>query len=216
MNILPLNILATSNNIPSMLCDHDAPLNVEFQPTGGVFTSTSVTGSTFNPASASPGWHYFQYQLNIAGSCPVNVTDSLELLPSSQYVLDTTVSDTLILNGQVYTQSGQYQQQLLAANGCDSLLSIYLTVDPVGVYELLENAFKLWPNPNNGNFQLEVPDKNRYFVRCLDNLGREIQAFQIVGQQSYQINQFSFLAPGCYHLLLTSKDSTIKLSLIIE
>lgn len=216
VNILPLNILATSNNIPSMLCDHDAPFNVEFQPTGGMLTSSSTVGTTFNPATANPGWHYFQYQLNVAGSCPVNVTDSLELLPSSQYILDTTVSDSLILNGQVYTQSGQYQQQLFAANGCDSLLTIFLTIDPLGIQNLSKNTFKLLPNPNNGNFQLEVPDKNKYLVRCLDNLGREIQAFQIGGQQSYQINQFSFLAPGCYHLLLTSKDATINLSLIIE
>jgi hypothetical protein len=214
--ITNLQVLSSTNNLPPTLCDHDAPLTVDFQPTGGVLTSASITGSSFNPATAASGWHYFQYQLNLPGACPLNVIDSLELLTSAQFTLDTTVTDTLELNGQIYTQSGQYQQQLFAANGCDSLLTIHLTVDPVGVEEHVLMGIQLWPNPNGGAFQIEVPTLDNYVLTCYDAVGRLIYSTQLEGNHRYDILLPNSVAPGSYRLLLNSISEQQYWNLVIQ
>lgn len=214
--ITALQVLTSTNNLPPTLCDHDAPLTIDFLPAGGVLTSTSITGSSFNPATAAAGWHYFQYQLNLPGACPLNVIDSLELLTSAQFTLDTTVTDTLELNGQIYTQSGQYQQQLFAANGCDSLLTIILTVDPVGISEMSGLDFKLWPNPNNGTFQIAVPTQEPFILAFYDAIGRLIFTNELEGSEQYTISLPNNLAPGSYRLLLSAMEEQYNMPIIIQ
>jgi hypothetical protein len=214
--ITELPILTSSNNLPYSFCDNDAVFNVEFLPAGGVLTSSSLNGLSFNPANASAGWHYVQYQLNMPGSCPLVVFDSLLLLQSSQFTIDTTVTDTLDLNGQIYTQSGQYQQQFTSSNGCDSLLNILLTVDHVGIEELTQLDFQLWPNPNGGQFQLEVPEQNNYVFACYDALGRLIYTCNLERSKSYVINLPDNLASGSYRILMSTVDAQKNLPLIIQ
>ena len=214
--ITELSILTSSNNLPNSLCDHDAVFNVEYQPAGGVLTSSSLSGSSFDPGNVSAGWHYFQYQLNMQGACPISALDSLLLLQSSQFTIDTTVIDTLELNSQIYTQSGQYQQQFTAANGCDSLLIIVLSVDHLGIEELTGFDFQLLPNPNGGQFQLIVPDQSTYLLACYDAFGRLIFNSNLEGSKSYAINLPENLAPGRYRIVMSSVDELYNLPIIIQ
>jgi hypothetical protein len=50
------------------------------------------------------------------------------------------------LNGETYTSSGTYTQILTNAAGCDSILTINLTLDFTGLNEN-QKEFKLYPNP---------------------------------------------------------------------
>jgi len=52
-------------------------------------------------------------------------------------------SFTWPLNGQTYTQSGTYTQTLTAANGCDSTITLILTLNFTGLNELSQYAKKL-------------------------------------------------------------------------
>ncbi|MFV0269605.1 MAG: gliding motility-associated C-terminal domain-containing protein, partial [Draconibacterium sp.] len=48
--------------------------------------------------------------------------------PTSEIVIDTIVCDSLVLNGVTYTTSGTKEQHFTNAVGCDSMLTINLTV----------------------------------------------------------------------------------------
>ena len=54
--------------------------------------------------------------------------------------------DSYSLNGETYTSSGTYTQILSNAVGCDSILTINLTLDFTGLNEN-QKEFKLYPNP---------------------------------------------------------------------
>jgi len=55
--------------------------------------------------------------------------------PSSS-TLNQTALDSYTLNGQTYTQSGTYTQTVPAANGCDSTITLNLTLNFTGMDEL--------------------------------------------------------------------------------
>ena len=62
--------------------------------------------------------------------------------PSSS-TLNQTALDSYTLNGQTYTQSGTYTQTVPAANGCDSTITLNLTLNFTGINELGTGAKKL-------------------------------------------------------------------------
>jgi hypothetical protein len=55
--------------------------------------------------------------------------------PSSS-TLTQTALDSYTLNGQTYTQSGIYTQVIPAANGCDSTITLNLTLNFTGIHDL--------------------------------------------------------------------------------
>jgi hypothetical protein len=66
------------------------------------------------------------------GMDTVNIT----VLPLSSSNLTETAIDSFNLNGQVYTQSGVYTQTIASANGCDSVITLTLTLSFTGINEL--------------------------------------------------------------------------------
>jgi hypothetical protein len=65
--------------------------------------------------------------------CDSTVTLSLAVLPAAGSTVDATIcaNENYPFNGAVYNQSGSYTATLEAANGCDSLVTLQLTVLPV-------------------------------------------------------------------------------------
>lgn len=75
----------------------------------------------------------FDQELNSAENCDSILTIQIELLenPTEEIELLICGGDSLELNGETFSQSGEYQQILESANGCDSLLTIQLGLFPV-------------------------------------------------------------------------------------
>ena len=65
---------------------------------------------------------------------------------SSSNTISVTGIDSYTVNGETYTSSGTYTQILSNAVGCDSILTINLTLDFTGLNEN-QKEFKLYPNP---------------------------------------------------------------------
>lgn len=64
-----------------------------------------------------------------AGGCHYDTTFSVTFSSHSNIVIDTTVCDQFVLNGHTYTQTGLYYDTLPNSQGCDSIISIDLTVN---------------------------------------------------------------------------------------
>ncbi len=69
----------------------------------------------------------------------------------TQSSLDTY---TWPVNNQTYTQSGTYSDTLVNASGCDSIVTLNLTLNYTGLNELSKSTIAISPNPTNGDFIL--------------------------------------------------------------
>lgn len=69
-------------------------------------------------------------------------------------VLNEVVLDSLVLNGQTYTQTGTYTQVLTNAAGCDSTITLNLTISDVGFTD--GQLFNLSVHPNPTNHSIEI------------------------------------------------------------
>jgi hypothetical protein len=79
------------------------------------------------------------------------------------------------LNGQTYTASGTYSQILTNAAGCDSLLTLNLTLDFTGLDENAIASLSVYPNPAQDVIFLDVdPNLIGSNVMICDALGRII------------------------------------------
>src|SRR6185295_10988156 len=65
--------------------------------------------------------------------CDSIVTTNLTVKPKSYVTLDSSVcaGDFVIVGTSVYASTGNFSDTLTAANGCDSIVTLHLTVRPV-------------------------------------------------------------------------------------
>jgi hypothetical protein len=98
-----------------------------------------VDGQAFTPNQSA------NYVLNGTDSLGCQGTDTVvvTVLENATSTLTQTALDSYTLNGQTYTQSGTYTQTVPAANGCDSTITLNLTLNFTGMDELGTGAKKL-------------------------------------------------------------------------
>ena len=116
--------------------------NVTLSGAGGSnyqWNNNVLDGQPFAPAQSNAYVLTAQDTLGCTGIDTVVVT----VLENSASTLTETALDSYTLNGQTYTQSGTYTQTLTAANGCDSTITLNLTLNFTGIDELGTNAKKL-------------------------------------------------------------------------
>jgi len=128
-----------SAGIDQSICSGD---NVTLNGSGGSnyqWNNNVVDGQAFAPTQSNT------YVVNGTDTLGCQGTDSLvvNVLENATSSLTQTALDSYTLNGQTYTQSGNYAQTLTAANGCDSTITLTLTLNYTGIDELGTTAKKL-------------------------------------------------------------------------
>jgi hypothetical protein len=116
--------------------------NVTLNGAGGSnyqWNNNVVDGQAFAPAQSNAYVVTAQDTLGCTGTDTVVVT----VLENANSTLTETALDSYTLNGQTYTESGTYTQTLTAANGCDSTITLNLTLNFTGMDELGTSAKKL-------------------------------------------------------------------------
>ncbi|MCK5789120.1 MAG: PKD domain-containing protein, partial [Chlamydiia bacterium] len=115
-----------------------------------------------------------------------------------------------------YNNTGVYTVRLAICNGdvCDTIVKTdYIEVLPNGIVEIgVELAAKLYPNPNDGNFTLEINDKGAHNI--------ELHIYNTLGAQVYSDNinsagkttnliSIDNLPTGVYYVHLNTKDDIV-------
>lgn len=129
----------------------------------------------------------------------------LSLLPVSEY--DTVVfthAPEYDWNGTLLTENGEYTQTFTAANGCDSVVTLYLTVS-VGVNQASEALVcRVYPNPTDGVCRVRGEALAGTVVRVYDVLGR--MRHQQILQGDVDMIDLSSQASGVYLLCIEDRD----------
>ena len=140
-----INVLLSPSvvwNVPSTICENEAPLSLTSNPGGGTYKGSGVSGSSFNPTTAGIGFHEITYTLTASG-CLANEKREIEVVPGS--IVDPIQG----LNN--VTKKGKYNYQVKPINGAG-----YLWFITGGI--ALSSANNLttvqWGNANNGKIML--------------------------------------------------------------
>jgi hypothetical protein len=115
-----------------------------------------------------------------ANGCIGTDTVNIVVNNNSSSTLNETALDLYTLNGQTYTQSGTYTQVIPNAAGCDSTITLNLSLDFTGLQEL-ENSFTISPNPASNQLNVLSPSgiNENYFL--LDAQGRKVLTGKLTG-----------------------------------
>ena len=131
--------MSISAGLDQSICAGD---NVTLNGAGGSnyqWNNNVVDGQAFAPTQSNA------YVVNGTDTLGCQGTDTvvITVLENATSSLTQTALDSYTLNGQTYTQSGTYIQTVPAANGCDSIITLNLSLNFTGIDELGTGAKKL-------------------------------------------------------------------------
>jgi hypothetical protein len=108
-------------------------------------------------------------------------------------------SYTWPVNGQTYTQGGTYTATLPNAAGCDSIVTLNLTLSFTGINEQTGSNIVISPNPANDYVMIRIPENliGQTFA-IVDNNGRKILSGRL--SQAEQKIEIQHLSEGMYVL----------------
>jgi hypothetical protein len=101
------------------------------------------------------------------------------------------------MNGQTYTQSGTYTQVIGNVFGCDSTITLILTINTSGIEELHQNI-QVYPIPTRDLLTIERLESSIQTYMISDATGRIITEGKLTEKVS--IIQLGAFAPGFYSI----------------
>lgn len=123
----------------------------------------------------------------------------------------------------IYVQDGEYYTILEANNGiCTDTVMKKITVEPASKKRLKESLtnkildFNLYPNPNDGNFKLEVKlvKRTKIIVECFDIYGRMIQTQTSEAEKLTVDYNMMNISTGMYFLRISIDGHTENIKFI--
>ena len=146
----------------------------------------SSTNTTTASACNSYVWNGTSYSASgvYTGTTANCVTQALNLTINSS--TSSSISQTALdsytwpVNNQSYTTSGAYTAVIPNAAGCDSTITLNLTMSFTGINDISTSKLSIYPNPTNGDFtitglelvgtvsSLTLTDMNGKVVKVLD------------------------------------------------
>lgn len=128
---------------------------------------------------------------------------------ASSNTITASALDSYTLNGQTYTSSGTYTQILTNAAGCDSLLTLNLTLDFTGLSDFNNKDFSVYPNPANESVFIEFEPANiGSQLMIYDALGRILLEKTLhLEKTSIDLQEF---ASGTYTIRIGSKSKRLE------
>jgi hypothetical protein len=125
-------------------CDSVVTINLTINISPGSEITTEACDSYTTPSGDltwSESGTYYEY-IPVGGACDSIVTYHLTILQSTSSTIDATACDSYISpdGEEVWTESGVYQDTISNAIGCDSIVTINLTINITPASELTVDA----------------------------------------------------------------------------
>ncbi len=157
---------------------------------------TWIDGITYTSSNNSAQFNLLNAALN---GCDSLVNLNLTLNISSNSIQYQTELDnyTWPINGQTYTQSGTYIAVIPNAAGCDSIITLDLTMQYTGITTHENQKFIISPNPSSEYFMLNASEDligEAYSI--IDLNGKTLKAGTLM--QKEQKIEISKLSEGIY------------------
>jgi len=232
---LVLTITPSSNNTTTATACDSYVWNGTTYTTSGVYTGTTancvteslnltITPSSTNTTTAaacdSYVWNGITYTASgvYTGTTANCVTESLNLTinPSTSSSISQTALDsyTWPVNNLTYTTTGAYTVVIPNASGCDSTITLNLTMSFTGINELSASKLGIYPNPTNGDFTITGLE----LVGTVSSLSLTDMNGKVVKVLDTKATKFSMggIKPGVYFLNIISGNKQEVLKIVKE
>ena len=136
---------------------------------------TWIDGNTYTSSNNSA-----THILTNSVGCDSTITLDLTINESGNFTIDTTILEggNVIIGGNTYDSEGTFIDSLMNSQGCDSILTINISVNPNGIPLSSLSSIKVYPNPSFGSITIELEDIGN----------KEIKILNILGEEVYQLN----------------------------
>jgi hypothetical protein len=152
-----------------------------------------TNGIAFTPTTTSS----FTVIGTSTAGCTASDQVTVTVHNSSTSTVTQTATSSYTMNGQTYTQSGTYTQVIGNVFGCDSTITLILTINTSGLEELQQDI-RIFPNPARDFLSIErLENSVQPYIIC-DAAGRIISEGILTEQLS--ILQLGAYAPGYYSI----------------
>jgi hypothetical protein len=201
-------------DIPSVFLGNDTSICANDLPYA-LFAATPQAGLNFtwNDSQTTQGINVLSagiYSVTVENAAGCVYTDEIQIHTQAQpqtTILGSAI-DFYIYNGQTYTQAGTYTQNISNPAGCDSLITLILTFDYLGL-ETTENDFlKFYPNPAQSNLFVENSHLAGVEIVVLNAEGKILK--QIYAENGTAVIDLSALESGVYFLSYSTIEHTLS------
>ncbi len=176
--------------------------------TGGIFMywDFAIDGIPFIPQTSGS---YVLFGASNEG-CQSTDTVFVSVNEATSNTITASAIDSYTLNGQTYTASGTYSQVLTNAAGCDSLLTLILTLDFTGLDENVGAVLSVYPNPAQDLIFLNVdPASVGSNILICDAFGRILLESTIQKEETrLDLREF---ATGTYLIKVGSQTKRVEI-----
>jgi hypothetical protein len=134
-------------------------------------------------------------------------TDSINITVNnpSQSTMNANGIDVYTLNGIDYTTSGTFTQVIPNSVGCDSTITLVLSMEYTGISEWHFQQLNVYPNPTNGELNIVVPNALiGQTAKIIDISGKEIASTVLSG--ALIILPLGNLSNGTYFISIDQKS----------
>ena len=176
-------------------------------------------GTTANTLTVGMAGSYQVIGYNAAGcdamaSTTVNVWQSA----TSEFTIECPDS-CYIWNGESYCQSGDYTQTLQTIHGCDSVVTLHLTIT-VGIDDHdLAASMTVYPNPTNGvvnvQFTMNNVQAKTTEIQLYDAYGKLLNVVAANNDETVQIDLSAF-APGVYFIKAVAEGNVVAVRKVVK
>jgi hypothetical protein len=174
-------------------------------------TATACDTYTWNGTNYSASGVYTGTTANCvtqALNLTINTSTSSSI---SQTALD---SYTWPVNNQTYTTTGAYTAVIPNAAGCDSTITLNLTMSFTGINDLSTSKLSIYPNPTNGDFTITGIE----LLGTVSSLSLTDMHGKVVKVLDTKATKFSMasIKPGVYFLNILSGNKEEVLKIVKE
>ncbi|MDB4324683.1 T9SS type A sorting domain-containing protein, partial [Crocinitomicaceae bacterium] len=211
-------------------CDSTITLDLTINNTVNVLNELTCGSYTLNGQTYTSSGTYTQLLPGVAvGGCDSTIMLNLTVNPVDNVVIDTAACNSFTMNGQTYTSSGMYVQNLTNVYGCDSIVTLDLTIGTSNSFAAItEVVCDSYIAPSG-----VVYSSSGTYVDVIQNVSgcdsiitinltiNSATSSTLVAEDciSYTLNGQTYTATGVYSQVFTNTagcDSTITLDLTIN
>jgi hypothetical protein len=140
------------------------------------------------------------------GECDSQATLHLTINNSVTYEITEEAVNSFTWNGVEYTVSGDYVDTLATAAGCDSIVTLHLTITTVGIDENAMTEINVYPVPAKDVINIE--GNSIESIRICDILGKEIMSIDNIASDFTSISTENMLS-GHYILIIRDANGNV-------
>jgi hypothetical protein len=193
-------VIVTVNPLPNVnagvdqsICKGEAVTLSGAGASSYAWNNNVTNGVAFNPIATAT----YSVSGTDANGCSNSDEVVVTVNEATASTLTESAMDSYTLNGQTYTQSGTYTQVITNAAGCDSTITLNLTLSFTGLNELAQ-GIQLYPNPANDVLNIQSSSALTGEYTLYNASGREVLRGTFTGALT-KIDVRN-IAPGTYTL----------------